>query len=295
MRSASPIPFFYLYGEPQRLVNDSFIHVESLAARSLPSNWTIRPHVHRDLNHIIFMATGGGDMQAEESSLRFDAPCLLHIPASFVHGFQWHHGSTGSVITIANSHLGDVTRREAALASLFAAPTVVPLADDDRAMIEAAIADMSQELSWAAPGHQLAAETALMRILVKALRLSSRTGLQPRADASHYAIMVARFRERIEQHFREREDIGRYAAALGTSPTALRVACRRIAGLSPAAMLDERTIVEARRLLRYSSVAVSQVGQAVGFEDAGYFSRFFKKHVGHSPRAYRDARKERTA
>lgn len=289
MPEKPPIPFFYLYGEPHKVVNDSFIHIESLAARSRPSNWTIRPHVHRDLSHIICMTTGGGEMLAEETSVLFKAPCLLQIPASIVHGFRWAPESQGSVITIANSHLNEVIRREPALASLFERPTATTLGEQDLIMIEEAVVEMSKELSWAAPGHQTAAETALMRVMLRALRLSVQARREPQALASHYAIMVARFRERIEREFRKREDITIHASQLGVSPTALRVACRRIAGLSPIAMLDERTIIEARRLLRFSSLSVEQVGHAVGFEDPGYFSRFFKRHVGQSPRTYRSS------
>ncbi len=62
--SVDPVPSFYLYGEPQRSVAEGFVHVESLDDRSRPSEWTIRPHVHRDLHHIILIARGGGAMQA---------------------------------------------------------------------------------------------------------------------------------------------------------------------------------------------------------------------------------------
>ena len=55
-------------------------------------------------------------------------------------------------------------------------------------------------------------------------------------------------------------------------------------------MLDDRALPEARRLLLYSQLSVTEVAYAVGFEDAAYFSRFFTRHVGQPPRAYRAAR-----
>ncbi len=55
-------------------------------------------------------------------------------------------------------------------------------------------------------------------------------------------------------------------------------------------MLDERALLEARRLLLYSNLSVAEVGYATGFEDPAYFSRFFARHTGRSPRDWRAAR-----
>ena len=87
---ANPVHSFYLYGEPQRSVAEGFVHVESLDDRSRPSEWTIQPHLHRDLNHIILIAEGGGSMRADGESVTFEAPCLLLVPAGIIHGFAWH-------------------------------------------------------------------------------------------------------------------------------------------------------------------------------------------------------------
>ena len=46
-------------------------------------------------------------------------------------------------------------------------------------------------------------------------------------------------------------------------------------------------LTEAKRLLRESSVTVRQVSEILGFESPEYFSRYFKKRVGHSPRDFR--------
>src|SRR4051812_33679686 len=43
------IPQFYLYGEPHRTVDQSFLHVESLDDRSRPSEWRIERHAHAEL------------------------------------------------------------------------------------------------------------------------------------------------------------------------------------------------------------------------------------------------------
>lgn len=284
-----PVPSFYLYGEPQRSVGEGFVHVESLDDRSRPSEWTIRPHVHRDLNHIFLIADGGDAMRAEAAQVRFEAPCLLLIPAGIVHGFDWHRESQGHVTTIADTYLRHLLDRDADLAPLFAAPRALMLPQEDGSAAEQVIVGLARELGWSGRGQRAAIEAALLQLMVLALRHGQLAqGTSPGTEKQ--AALVARLRERIEQRFREREPVSVHARALGTSLTALRQACARVAGSSPAQMLDDRALLEARRLLLYSQLSVTEVAYAVGFEDAAYFSRFFTRHVGQPPRAYRAAR-----
>jgi AraC family transcriptional activator of pobA len=49
-------------------------------------------------------------------------------------------------------------------------------------------------------------------------------------------------------------------------------------------------VLEAKRLLLYSTATVAECGYALGFDDPAYFSRFFKAASGHSPRAFRKSR-----
>jgi AraC family transcriptional activator of pobA len=283
------VPHFYLYGEPQRSVAEGFVHVEALDDRSRPSEWTIRPHVHRDLNHIILIAEGGGSMRAEAETVHFDAPCLLLIPAGIVHGFAWHRESRGWVTTIADSYLYHLVERDADLATLFRRAHAVMLGAEDGMASEQGIERMARELGWAGPGQRAAVESALLSVMVLALRHAALTEQRHQGSARE-AALVARLRERIEQRFRQREPVTDHARALGVSLTALRQACARVAGTSPATMLDERALLEARRLLLYSNLSVSEIAYAVGFDDPAYFSRFFTRHTGQPPRDYRRAR-----
>ncbi|MBU1257540.1 MAG: helix-turn-helix domain-containing protein [Alphaproteobacteria bacterium] len=287
--SVDPVPSFYLYGEPQRSVAEGFVHVESLDDRSRPSEWTIRPHVHRDLHHIILIARGGGAMQAEAHEFRFEAPCLLLVPAGIVHGFTWHRESSGHVTTIAAAYLRHLVARDADLAPLFAHPHAVMLPQAEGDAAEAAIARMAQELGWSGPGQRAAVESALLHLMVLALRHAALTQ-QAQPGTARQAALVARLRERIERRFRQREPVSEHARALGVSLTALRHACARVAGTSPAQMLDDRALLEARRLLLYSQMSVAEIAYATGFEDPAYFPRFFARHIGQPPRVWRAAR-----
>jgi AraC family transcriptional activator of pobA len=52
-------------------------------------------------------------------------------------------------------------------------------------------------------------------------------------------------------------------------------------------MLQLRLLIEAERQLRYTSMPVAQVAFYLGFDDPAYFSRFFMRRMGLTPRAFR--------
>ncbi|MEG3168039.1 helix-turn-helix domain-containing protein [Sphingomonas sp. LB3N6] len=285
--SIQTIPSFYLYGEPHRAVDDGFVHVEQLDDRSRPSEWTIRPHAHADLVQMFLITSGGGSMQAEDAPMCFDAPALLLIPAGVVHGFGWTSESSGSVLTLARTHLKDLITRHPDLAPVFDRPQ--SLTPDEAAVtrLSYCMSTLRQELAWSAKGHHVAVEAALLAMLVVVLRMLPASGTVVTPDPGQYAGLVARFRAQIENRFRLRESIAVHASALGTSETSLRMACSRIAGRSPGAMLDQRAILEARRSLLYSNLSVAEIGYALGFADPAYFTRFFSRNSGQSPTQYR--------
>ncbi|GGC47151.1 helix-turn-helix domain-containing protein [Chelatococcus reniformis] len=287
------VPTFYLYGEAHRAVDDGFIHVESLDDRSRPSGWTIRPHAHAELNHLFHIATGGGTMRAETRRLAFVAPCLLLIAAGTVHGFRWQAESSGSVVTVATAHLQDLVRHDEDLRGLFGTAAVVPLDQGQQAAIAAAAARLMQELGWAARGHRAAADAGLLDLMVTALRArhaqapDDGDGLVMRGAQAE---LVARLRQRVQERFRLRESVEAHARALGVTPGRLRAACARVARQAPSDMLDQRALLEAKRALLYSNAAVAEIGYGLGFPDPAYFSRFFTRHVGQPPSAFRAAR-----
>jgi len=287
MTAHDPVPTFSLYGEPHRAVANHFLHAESLDDRSRPAGWTIRPHSHRELNHLILIAEGGGMMEAEGTVTRFDAPCLLLIPSQIVHGFRWHSESSGFVVTLANTYRDEIVRRDPEAASLFVAPAVAPLSRDAADAIASQAQVLIGELSWIAPAHRTAVDAALSHIIVHVLRGLAQHTTDEEQGRGRQAELVARFRALVEERFRQREPIGSYAIELGVSTTTLRVACADIAGMPPSEIVNLRAFLEAKRALFYTNLSVAQIAYSLGFLDPAYFTRSFAKHAGLSPRQFR--------
>ncbi len=91
----------------------------------------------------------------------------------------------------------------------------------------------------------------------------------------------------VEQHFRTKHQVSDYANLLNKSPKTLANTFKKLNLKSPSRIIQERLVLEARRLLYYSDKTVSEIGYELGFEDIQSFSRFFKKECSLSPNQFR--------
>ncbi|MDU8944673.1 helix-turn-helix transcriptional regulator [Ovoidimarina sediminis] len=87
----------------------------------------------------------------------------------------------------------------------------------------------------------------------------------------------------VEQHFRDRWTVERYAEALGLSRDRLGDVCQRTRGRSPKTIIDRRTLREAQLLLETSTSSVEQIAGRLGFQTASQFNRFFRRLAGQPP------------
>jgi AraC family transcriptional regulator, transcriptional activator of pobA len=59
--------------------------------------------------------------------------------------------------------------------------------------------------------------------------------------------------------------------------------------------IHERLLLEAKRDLAYAQLSVKEIALTLGFADAAYFTRFFTRHTGLSPRRFRELARHQLA
>ncbi len=99
--------------------------------------------------------------------------------------------------------------------------------------------------------------------------------------------LIRDFNFLVEQHFRDKNKVADYAALLNRSPKTLSNIFQKHSSKSPLQFIQNRKILESKRLLGYSDLQVQEIGYQVGYDDVQSFSRFFKKQTGFSPLSYR--------
>ena len=70
---------------------------------------------------------------------------------------------------------------------------------------------------------------------------------------------------------------------MGVSASHLSNTLKTMTGFTPAQLIHNEILLEAKRMLVHTRQTVSEVGYRLGFEDPSYFSRFFKREIGMNP------------
>jgi len=283
------VPAFFLYGEPLRAPDARTVHVETIAARSSLYDWKIRAHRHRDLHQVLIVWRGPVEAQLDGATRRLRGPAFVIVPPLTVHAFQFGKQTDGLVVTFAAGLAREIFRNTTCLWEILDKPAAAAFR---RAQLAAT--DMLQlakmllrESSRAAAGRDSALQGLLTTLLTNVVRISAGAAVAVPSAAIRERELVARFREAVEQRYRGHCGISSYARAIGTSEVALRKACVAVAGQSPMQLIHARMLIEAERQLRYTGMSITQVAYYLGFEDPAYFSRFFTRGMGASPRSFR--------
>lgn len=127
----------------------------------------------------------------------------------------------------------------------------------------------------------------VLGILIVELALTHPAGdavRRPHEDL-FYALSAA-----IDADFATTRNTGEYARRLGYSARTLNRSALRNTGLTVKQLLDQRVLLEAKRLLAHDTAPVQAVGRAVGFAEPTTFTRFFRHHTGVTPLAFRTTR-----
>ncbi|MEU9554139.1 helix-turn-helix transcriptional regulator [Streptomyces fumanus] len=137
----------------------------------------------------------------------------------------------------------------------------------------------------------LEAHGEMLRNLLSVILLRLAHLADPRRPARGGNEPFRRFRQAVEEDFHRTHRVEDYAARLGYSPRTLTRATRAALGCGAKRYIDERVLLEAKRLLIHTSLPPAVIGERVGFGHATVFSAFFRHHTGMTPTGFRSLAK----
>lgn len=281
-RTFSTAPEYGLYGEPEQPDFPDVLHVEQLAVRSGPHHWQIAAHRHPSLHQIFWIGQGGGTARLDGTEHRLDDHSLINVPAGTVHGFRFRAETEGTVVTLPSS-FADPIRAEIDPARRLGHPAICAAGPLPPYML-LPLSD--------AHGHRRANRSAELTalatlLLIWSLERIDENRVETPARETSSARLYTRFRALLESHFDRLHAVSAYAALLAVSAPHLSRVCRAESGHPASGLIRARQMLEARRLLAYTQMSVSDIAYQLGFADPAYFSRVFAAEAGRPPRQFR--------
>ncbi|TRX66174.1 AraC family transcriptional regulator [Carboxylicivirga sp. M1479] len=108
--------------------------------------------------------------------------------------------------------------------------------------------------------------------------------LQPGVNLDYLML----YKDLLEQNFRKERSVNKYATELSISEKQLYKATTTLLGKTPKQIIDERVLLEAKRLLVHSHQSIKEIAYKLGYDEPTNFIKYFKKHTHKTPSEFRE-------
>lgn len=126
----------------------------------------------------------------------------------------------------------------------------------------------------------------LKRLLIKSTRLAKQDICQ--LDLTQYKYdLIRKFHILVGQNFKTYHKVKDYAGFLNKSPKTIANLFEKYSEKTPLTIINERILLESRRLLLFSNKTAGEIAYELGFKEASHFSKFFKNNESYSPIAFK--------
>ena len=265
MNKPSPISSYRLVAIP-RLSAGGRWRVEAMRSLSEPC--------------LLWFTKGQGRITVAGQTRGYTAHNAIFIPAGVMHGFEVGPQVFGTAVFFGRDCdlVLPKTPLHLRIREVHAQQEVNILLDS-----------ILRELESDVPAHDRATQhyMGLLGVWLERQAKKAEPGEAPKPDATRR--LVARYTALLERNFRTGMNAADFATALGVTPTHLTRCCNATSGRPASALLQDRRLFEARKLLTETQLPVGRIAEQLGFNSAAYFTRAFQHLTGKSPTAFRRA------
>ena len=124
-------------------------------------------------------------------------------------------------------------------------------------------------------------------VITKLFRIKAKSGHH--VGKKKYMSQFLAFQEIVEKDCFKSKKVQYYANQLGVSTKTLNNIVNDVINTSAKAFIDERTIMQIKRLLISTDHSIKEIAYMSGFSDPTNFFKYFKKFTGNSPEVFRQA------
>ena len=100
--------------------------------------------------------------------------------------------------------------------------------------------------------------------------------------------LFVEFRRLVEQEFTRLHTVQDYADRLNVAVRTLNKCVNECSQKSPLAFINDRIVLEAKRMVRHTNMMIKEIAYELGYEDPSYFVKLFKRQTGHLPSDFRE-------
>lgn len=103
---------------------------------------------------------------------------------------------------------------------------------------------------------------------------------------------INEFKKKLEEMYNNSRTVNYYADELGITPRKLNQITYSYCGVSAKQLIEDRVLLETKRLLVHTQLTIKEIGHSLGFNDPTNFNKFFKRYIKLTPLEFRDLNKK---
>lgn len=181
------------------------------------------------------------------------------------------------------THDAEVSCNRVLFNNIYETPFVVP-SEKETQKLDFILQNLKEEFELEETAQYDMLQSLLKQFIVYSVRIKKEKDV---VKESVETKLFKDFSLLVEQNFKKIHRVTGYAYRLGLSPKSLTKHLQKIGTETPSDFIKNRIITEAKRLLLYTDDSIKQVAFDLGFNDPAYFSRFFTKATGQSPKQFK--------
>ncbi len=244
------------------------------------------PHRHNYYEMLVFLK-GKGSHEIDFTTYAFKPLSLHFVASSGVHLVKREQGSEGFSILFTQEFLPpDYLIKDMSFYKANAIP-VLNLNKAEFATLKPLLDELKIEYFSDKIYRPVVLKSLFALILIMVKRLYDKKAGASAAPVKNE--FVAKMEALIEANFAKHWRASEYARELNMSVANMSALCKQHFSKNTEKLVQERLLLEIKRLLVYSDKPVKEICYELNFDDPAYFIRFFRKNTGATPLNYRNA------
>lgn len=249
------------------------------------------PHRH-DFYEILYITNGSGWHIIDNERYMVTPPCIFFLSPGQAHKLEFSHDIDGFIFLFTSEFYLSQQKNNNRLLEFpffFSAeqknPPLLLNNSADSLFLKELFSRSCYETT-----HSKHQTSELIRSFLDLILLTCNNLYPDKLRSIHTKkghILVKRFLCLIEENYQKNLRINDYASLLAITPNHLTQMVKQVTGKTSIELLQEKLIVEVKRLLIHSNASISEISQIMNYPDQSYFTKFFKKYTGITPLQYR--------
>ena len=238
-------------------------YIEKLAAHLRNHSFVNDPHKH-DFYLILYVTQGGGEHTIDFKTYMATPGSFFIMTPGQVHSWKLDPGTDGFIIFFDHKFL-----------EFSSSPHIEPT---DIETLDVIVKEMFKE-----------GDTKIRHAWLEILLLKLSAYHQENGTINATTYKLRQLERLIDKNFLKLKKPADYADLMNLSPAYLNNLCKKHLGKTLSDLINERIVLEGKRLFAYTDLNVAQVSNKLRFSEPSYFVRFFRKNAGITPEQFKES------